>query len=215
MFARYRFSVPLIGISLLYTPYAISEVRNIIGACDRTGECATTFDRSDAITRKICPKGTLISAWHNGSRPILLQCQSSGTSEENKTYILQGENIAELNYGRYISLSYIKNHPTESIQDKYTNTPLCAPAEENRLRTAHFILLKKQPNQRNDDYCYEITYVTTNDHGLSLFNNSTLVDSSNRDYFLPPPNPRTQENIKEIIHQLDLWKKQQESLLNH
>lgn len=211
MFARYRIIILLAKISLLYSPIAMSSTQEITGNCDNAGECTATFDSHNTSANALCADGTLIAAWHNGITPILLQCQSKGTSEENKTYVLQENIILGLNYGRYVSLNYIKNHPAESVQDKFSTTPLCAPAEADKLDKSNFILLRKQPNQDKNSYCYQVTHLIPGTSDLLLFSNETQVSHKNKDYFLPSIGKKTRKNIIKITRQIYLWQEQQKS----
>lgn len=213
MFARYRTIILFASHSLLHSPLAVSGTQEITGTCDNTGECIATFDSHNTSANALCAEGSLIAAWHSKGTPILLQCQSNGTSEENKTYVLQKRIILGLNYGRYISLNYVKNHPTESVQGRFSTTPLCAPAESDKLEKSDFILLKKQPAQDRNSYCYEVTYLIPGTSNLLLFSNNAQIDHENEEYFLPSISSKTQKNIVDIAHQIYLWKNQHKSHL--
>lgn len=178
----------------------------LFGSCDADGECSAVFDRSVKETRPICGANIASIAWRKNSSVVLLQCVGSDTAEENKNFLVDGDSVIGLNYGRYVKVGFLQQSQDVVVPDKFGSTPLCSPADRKKLSESMFVLLDKRPGESGTAYCYDITYLSSVAGVFHLDTNAGPIIANDRDHFMARVPSRTKRQIKRLVEIFSGWK---------
>lgn len=134
MFAKLDFVACFAALASLNAA-ALGAPMPLFGSCDANGECSAEFNRSLQETRPVCGVEVAAIAWRKNSSVALLQCVGPDTAEENKNFLVDGDNVSGLNFGRYIKVGFLQQSQGVAVPDKFgspsehpaTNQPVSAP----------------------------------------------------------------------------------------
>ncbi|WP_322032669.1 hypothetical protein [Paraburkholderia sp. J76] len=189
---------------------ALATTPSLFGGCDSNGECSAIFSSSLPEAKSLCGERTAFIAWRKDSKPILLQCMGSATDgEDNVSYIVNGSDVVGLNYGRYVKINFLQQNPAASVPGKFGTTPVCAPANLEKLHKSTFALLYKRPDDTADYYCYDVAYLSASSGGVRLDTNATTVSASDKNYFSGPASARTRLRVKKLTQVFQTWRTDQ------
>jgi hypothetical protein len=207
MFVKSRL-VAIFTLAASTSAFAVTP--SLFGSCDSDGECSAIFNRSLPEVKALCGERTASVAWVKDSRPLLLQCVSSATDQEdNVNYLINGRDVVGLNYGRYVKISFLQQNPATSVPDKFGSVPVCTPANVEKLHTSAFVLLDKRPGESGTSDCYDVTYLSTSGDGVRLDTNAGTVRATDRAHFSGRVSNRTRQRVERLIQLFQTWRDQQ------
>lgn len=207
MFVKSRITAVL---ALTASMNAAAASPSLFGSCDDNGECSAIFIRTLPEAKALCGQRTTSIAWRKNSKPILLQCVGSATDEEDNTsYVVNGVDVVGLNYGRYVKVDFLRQNSAASVAAPLGSLPFCGPADPEKLHNSAFVLLYKRPNENQDFYCYDVTYLSTTAGGVQLDTSAGIVAATNRTYFSGHTSNRTKQRVKELSQMFETWRDEQ------
>ena len=205
MFAKRDFVVCFAALASL-NAVALGAPMPLFGNCDANGECSAEFTRPLQETRPVCGTNIVSIAWRKNSSVILLQCVGSDTAEENKNFLVDGDSVIGLNYGRYVKVGFLQQSQDVVVPDRFGSTPLCSPADRKKLSASMFVLLDKRPGESGMAYCYDITYLSSVAGVFHLDTNASPIIANDRDHFMARVPSRTKRQIKRLVEIFSGWK---------
>jgi len=151
----------------------------------------------------LCDGTAVTIRWTVGENLFLTTCEDAGTEEQNTNFISDaaGSHASKLIYGRPILKQFLRQHPVGPVPDKFAPRPYCTPPSLQQVSSSAFVLLDKLPENTDNDYCFEPTYVRYNKGQITIDTAKGPIAASDKNYFGTPPTAQQQSNLAALIHQ--------------
>ncbi|MCP3716891.1 hypothetical protein [Paraburkholderia sp. CNPSo 3281] len=164
-------------------------------------ECVVFVNDKPPAAQALCGDAAVTIRWTVGENVFLTTCEDAGTEEQNTNFLsdASGNYARKLVYGRPVQKQFLRQHPTGPVPDKFAPRPYCTPPLLQQVSASTFVLLDKRPENTNNGYCFEPTYVHY-DKGQSIDTAKARIATGDRDYFGTLPTTKQQLNLATLIH---------------